>query len=356
MDKRGDLAALETVPRPAGDGPAGGGVWTIATVLVRRRWLILVPMFGLALLVGAISFLTPRHYTAVSSFVPQEPMVPQGLFSQLAAQYGMGSLAGGGETSPQFYADLLRSNEILGHVVTHDFEVEGWDGTLLAYFDIEPDESYGTMKAVEDLRDLLSVEVDRISGVVRLEVHTEEPALSSAILRRMLDLVSDYNLRRRQSQARAEREFVERRLAEARSELGEAEEALASFYRSNRLFQQSPELVAQEARLQRDVGVRQELYLSLSQSFESARIEEVRSTPVITVVDRPEETVQPRRRGTVRKAILALLAGAFIGLGIAFGREYLEIARQARPGDYGVFAAAWNDFAARFRRRRPRAT
>jgi len=306
--------------------------------------------------VGLVSLLTPRHYTSRATFVPQEPMVPQGIFSQLAAQYGFGSLASGGETSPQFYADLLRSTEILRQVVRHDFDPatpEDSAGTLLRYFDLEADESYATMKAVEKLRDVLGVDVDRVSGVVRLEVHTKDPALSAAILQRMLDLVSDYNLRRRQSQARAEREFVERRLAEARVELAQAEERLAGFLRSNRRFEESPELTAEEARLQRELSLRQELFLSLSQNYESARIEEVRSTPVITVIDRPADTIQPRRRGTIRKTALALIAGAFLGLGIAFGREYLELARTMRPGDYNRFAAAWSELAGRLRRERP---
>ena len=338
-------------------GAPGGGIWTVGTVLIRHRRTILSVMLGFAFVAGLLSLLTPRHYTARASFVPQEPMMSQGLFSQLAAQVGLGAISGGGETSPQFYADLLRSTEILRDVVTHEFASSATGdsaGTLLGYFRIGADESFGTMKAVEKLRDVLGVDVDRVSGVVRLEVHTKSPELSAAILERMIELVSDYNLQRRQSQARAEREFVERRLAEARAELDAAEEGLAAFYRANRRFEESSELVAQEARIEREVSIREELFRTLSQSFESARIEEVRSTPVITVIDRPAETVQPRRRGTIRKTILALLAGAFFGLGLAFGREYVEIARQTRPGDYNRFAAAWREFTDRFRRGRSR--
>lgn len=349
-------ADLRAPARPS-DLPASGeagGVWTIGTTLLRHRRVILATTLGLALLVGLASFLTPRRYTSSASFVPQEPMPAQGMFSQLAAQYGFGGITGGGETSPQFYASLLGSNEILRQVVTHRYEVDGFEGTLLEYFEIGPDESYAAVKAVEELRDIVSVDVDRVSSVVRIEVHTKRPALSAAILTRMLALVSEYNLERRQSQARAEREFVERRLSDARAELAQAEEALAAFYRSNRRFEESPELVAQEARLQREVSLRQELFLTLSQSFETARIEEVRSTPVITVVDRPEATVQPRPRGTIRKALIALIGGGFLGLILAFGSEYLELARRTNPGAYGRFVAAADELKARLRPGRAR--
>jgi uncharacterized protein involved in exopolysaccharide biosynthesis len=92
-------------------------------------------------------------------------------------------------------------------------------------------------------------------------------------------------------------------------------------------------VAADEQRLQRQVSLRQQVYLSLAQNYEAAKIEEVRNTPVITMVDRPEGFVEPKARGTVGKTILALFAGVFVAVGIAFSQEYLD--RQRRDGYVG---------------------
>jgi len=93
----------------------------------------------------------------------------------------------------------------------------------------------------------------------------------------------------RQSQAAAERGFTEERMAEAQEELRAAENELQRFLQNNRQFQNSPELVFQHDRLQRRVAMRQQVYTSLVQSYEQARIDEVPNTPVITVVEYAEE-------------------------------------------------------------------
>ena len=154
----------------------------------------------------------------------------------------------------------------------------------------------------------------------------EVPNLSVQVASRLLEMLNEYNVRRRQSQAGAEREFVAVQLAQAQADLTAAEDLLATFYRNNRRFADSPELAAEEARLQRRVNLRQQLHLALSQSYESAKIEEIRNTPVLTVIERPEGFIQRVPRGTVRKAGLAFVLAFLLAVGIAFAREQVSTA------------------------------
>ncbi|MFI5398665.1 MAG: GNVR domain-containing protein [Candidatus Binatia bacterium] len=200
--------------------------------------------------------------------------------------------------------------------------------------------------AVKTLRGLLTVRTDRVTGVVRFDVHTRDRDLSLGIADRLLELINDYNLRRRQSQARAEREFVEQRLALAQSALTTGEAALSDFSRRNRRFADSPELVAEEARLQRQVSLRQQLYVTLAQSYEAAKIEEVRNTAVITIVDRPAGFVEPMSRGAVRNTTLALLVGGFVAVALALVSENLTSAQERGSQDFLEFVAIWRDMLA----------
>jgi hypothetical protein len=63
--------------------------------------------------------------------------------------------------------------------------------------------------------------------------------------------------------------------------------------------------------------------LALAQSYEQARIDEVRDTPVITVVDRPEFSIR-RARSRLLDAIVWALVGGLFAFGLALGVEYLS--------------------------------
>lgn len=349
---RSDKSPDASPPAKAADGVADGvNLWSYATALLRHRYLVL----GLALVAGAWtggrSLVSPRKYTAAASFVPQE-MAAQAGVSQLASQLGFGTTRAS-TSSPQFYVDLLQSREILRDVVTRSYNVSGsgpFTGDLVQFFKIvSPDRDEAVARAVQKLKVVLTVRANASTGVVRFDVHTTSPQLSLQITNRLLELVNDYNLRRRQSQARAEREFVEQRLGLAQQALTAAEDAIIAFSRRNRRYADSPELVAEEARLQRQVNLRQQVYFTLAQSYEVAKIDEVRNTPVITVVERPEGFVEKRARGTIAKAIIALFGGTLLAVVLAFTIEYLKAARSAGSRHYLEFVALQRQVVAELR-------
>jgi uncharacterized protein involved in exopolysaccharide biosynthesis len=54
---------------------------------------------------------------------------------------------------------------------------------------------------------------------------------------------------------------------------------MQAFLQANRQWANSPDLTFQHDRLERDIALRQQVYTTLVQSFEQARISEVRDTP-----------------------------------------------------------------------------
>jgi len=124
--------------------------------------------------------------------------------------------------------------------------------------------------------------------------------------------VNDFNLRRRQTQAGAEREFDQRRAQAALDSLRTAEANLAEFRATNIDFSRSPRLATREAELQRRVTLAQQIYTTIAQRYELANIEAVRNTPVITVVDAPEGLVEARPRYTAAIVLGAFAAGVLL--------------------------------------------
>jgi uncharacterized protein involved in exopolysaccharide biosynthesis len=202
-------------------------------------------------------------------------------------------------------------------------------GTLVEY--VDPDGKTPTdqlLAAMEVFRKrILSVSVDRPTGIVRLEVRTKNRQLSALVARRLLDLVNDFNLKRRQTQAGAEREFVARRTRAALDSLRVAEATLADFRAANIDFSRSPRLTARETELQRRVTLAQQIYTTVAQRYELANIEAVRNTPIITVLDAPEGLVEARPRYTLAKMIAAFLVGLLIATVLALRAERLPAPR-----------------------------
>jgi len=168
-------------------------------------------------------------------------------------------------------------------------------------------------------------------------VQTKWPELSVQVAERLLGLVNEFNLQTRQRQANAEREFVTLRLVEARAELAVAEDSMQAFLQSNRRIENSPQLGFDRDRLQRVVTLRQEVVISLAQALEQAKIEEVRNTPVITIVEEPYPPARPDRRRLIMKGLVSLALGLFLGIVAAFVVEFMTASRDRDPERYAEF-------------------
>lgn len=316
--------------------------WTrfVIAVLKYPRTLVGVPLF-LTLAVVAAAFLLPHDYAVDSTFLPEGASQQSGL-SALATQFGFQTQVGGGADSPDFYTELLESEQLLKEaaLTTYRFVKEPSDtdtlsGTIIDLYEIEGDtQDARTRSAIQLLRNrVISTDIDRSTNVVTLETTTPWLGLSRQLNQRLLDLVNQFNVHRRQSRASAERRFVEGRLQDAHDSLRAAEDTLQQFWARNRGFQASQQLSFEASRLQRQVDLRQDLYVTLSRSYEQARIDEVRNTPVITVID-PPEYPQPLGRRLIRHALMALFAGFGLAVGIALLAEFVQGMRQRRPGDF----------------------
>lgn len=315
-------------------------------ILRHRRVVIVLPIL-LATVVCSVTLLRSRTWTATASFSPSESQAAQmGQLAGIAAQFGFSiPIAASGE-SPEFYVALLRSGEIRRSAVVSRYRLVDetdpdttWTtGDLVELFDIRGRSEEGRLQgAVERLGRSTSVGTSPETGMVRLSVQTKWPELSVQIADRLLELVNEFNLQTRQSQANAEREFVAQRLVEAREELAAAENDLQVFLQSNRRIENSPQLGFERDRLQRLVTLRQEVVISLAQALEQAKIEEVRNTPVITVVEEPYPPARPDRRRLIMKGLVSLALGLFLGIVTAFALEFMAASRDRDPEQYAEF-------------------
>ena len=167
--------------------------------------------------------------------------------------------------------------------------------------------------------------------------------LAAAVANRMVELLNRFNLERRQSQSREERRFSGDRLASAERELRAAEQTYLAFLERNRAYTESPVLTFEATRLSREVQVKQEVFLTLTKSYEQARIAEVRDTPVLTVIDPAVPPVMRTRPRRILGTIVGGLLAGMLGIALAYAIDFRKKARsEARP-DYRELQEAWSE-------------
>jgi uncharacterized protein involved in exopolysaccharide biosynthesis len=313
-----------------------------------RHWRIflVVPPVAAALVLVAAK-LWPM-YEARSAFLPEASALANvSRLAGLAAQFGVNVGATGDQPSADFYVALIKSRDLLAQVATMQFAIaseDGRDTTRQEFMDfarIRGDtRAERVLSAVEVLNGLVDARLNAKAGIVVVEARAPRRELAEQLNRAILELVSEFNLEKRQSRAAAERHFIEDRLTQGEDELNAAENELRAFYEQNRRHHESPRLLFEATRLEEEVARRRQVYNSLAQAYEEARIEEVRNTPVVTLVDVPEGSAE--KSGVLRKLILAFLLATLLCVSLMFGSEYLARQRRAFPEEYEQFRSLRN--------------
>ena len=293
-----------------------------------RRLILVVTSAGLIASALAMLIKAPS-YSSKFLFVPQSSQ-DQGRtgLANIAGQFGisLGAVGGGPQQPSQLYAMLLETRDVLSPIASDSFvtaagvpkrmplskflRVRGENAAVV---------TEQTMTALR--RDVISTSVEtRTTAVVTVIVRTGSPELSLELARRLLDGLNRFNRVARQSQAAAERRFVEGRLASAQAIQRAAEDSLQSFIDANRQVANSPGLVFRRDRLQREVNLRTQVVLALAQMNEDARLAEVRDTPVITVLEQPALPVLRDPTGWVLVVFAWTLAAFVLGVTVVMAR------------------------------------
>lgn len=298
-----------------------------------RRWIVLSTLLG-ATLFGAVAFVKPAMYAASAAFVAQgNDAVPNAL-AGLAGQLGVNLTGSNQALSPEFYRRLLGSRVLLTAIANDTLVVREMGGKRIPFLDLFeiPAGSWQrrTDLAITRLQQIVAVSIEKSTGIVQLTASTRWPSVSLAIVTSLVDGVNTYNERMRQSQAAAERRFIEGRLNVASADLRSAEDRLSEFQRNNRQFGSASELNFERERLQREISLRQQVFTSLTQAYEDARVREVRDTPVITIFEPPSVPALPQPRHRAQSAILGAILGFIVGSLFAFA----SILRRRREEEF----------------------
>ncbi|MDB5072715.1 MAG: lipopolysaccharide biosynthesis protein [Candidatus Eremiobacteraeota bacterium] len=313
------------IHRESRNGEALRSFGGFVAAVKRQRLLVAACTLIAAGIAVAVILQRPRTYTTNTTFMPQASGGSLAGLSTLAAQFGVNVAKDDPTHSPDFYAEVLRSREVLTALAQHPYAVQTEAGTirgpLAAVLRLKASSGDQAVEdAIKVLRRTIFVNITRQTGIVNVAVQTPYPDLSQQIAANLLVELDEFNTRIRQTRASAEEKFLQEREDEARAAREVAEERLVQFTQANRAYT-APALAYQYSRLTREAAYRSEVVSTLTQGHAQARIEAARNTPVITVLDRPNRALNPDGRGLTVSLLLALILGFIVGIVLALVRD-----------------------------------
>jgi uncharacterized protein involved in exopolysaccharide biosynthesis len=277
--------------------------------------------------------LSPDVYMAQVTILPSGGQGQGAVLGLLASFTGAPPAAIGGgaeENSSVLFPRILESRAVATSVLraryTFKADDKAVDATLYEFLEAKNEDE--GLRALEFLR---AVGVDKETGMITVSVRTPYPELSAQIANRYADALEKVNDEMRHAAAAQHGAFIRERLDQALDELAVAEEKLTQF-RSRNVRMNDPALELERLRLERQVTLESQVYVTLNSQAEVASIEEAKNIPLVRILDRakvPDLPVPvPIVAGIVAGAIVGIVLSLVAVAGIEFGHTVLSEMRR----------------------------
>ena len=139
--------------------------------------------------------------------------------------------------------------------------------------------------AKEKLSEAINYSEDRLTSLHKINITlTDDPELTKQIVQNIYQSIVDYSTSVTNIKATEKKEFILSRVNQIKNDLENSEEELKIFLESNKIIS-SPSLELQKERIERNIYVYTQLYLTLSDQLEVAKIDEKDTTSSIYLLD-----------------------------------------------------------------------
>jgi uncharacterized protein involved in exopolysaccharide biosynthesis len=306
------------------------GIPALISIFFRYRWTISLAV--VVSLVAAIVYwiVAPPVYRAEALCLPSAKILGDDESLQMgalqSAALSLGVSVSGGKADPALlYGEVLKSRSVIQEVLLA--RVSDSNGDSVVVLDALGIRGHSEVERLfkgtkHFRRDMIRISADVRTGIIKISVAADDPVVAAGLANLLVVRIDSFNQIAKASSAGRQVEFIDDRLHVVESSLQEAETILEQFRSANRVISASPELVLKESRLERDVRLNEQLYLTLRTQRELAKIEEVKRFPVVVSIDEaipPPFRESPRLgRTLVLFAMLALVV-ALVGILVADG-------------------------------------
>ena len=306
-------------------------IMDIMLILARQlKVIIITPTILCILTIIYVFFFTKPIYTSTAKIMSSSS--GGGSSSQalgLAAQFGINIPTG--QSEPKWvYPEIIKSRTLARSMLDRKFNTNeiGPQKELLQIL------TYGNGDYQGGLENLKSIAINKFlgmidvyenvkTGILTLNINASEPNLAAEVNQALIEELDTHQREYNKAKTSDTRQFIEQRIIDTEKELMVAEENLKEFMGRNRRIENSPALQLQQQRLGREVTVLTGVFTTLKQQYETTKIEEVKESNYVIILDAPEPPLTKSGPNRKRTVILAGILGIGFGMVLAFVREFV---------------------------------
>ena len=170
--------------------------------------------------------------------------------------------------------------------------------------------------ALERLNKSILIE-EKVTGLIEVSVIMEEPAIASDIANYIAEFVKKFVAAEQKKEATRNKEFIHEQLIKSKIDLEKSEEELTGFREKNP-FSRIPSLEEYRGRLERNIESNQQVYITLRQQYEIAKIDEARDYLLVTILDKAEPAIYKSKPKRTLLTIAGFITGLFLSFFSAF--------------------------------------
>ena len=171
-----------------------------------------------------------------------------------------------------------------------------------------------TFIAIEELKEKLSIEFNEQTNLFSVFVSIKNyPSLGQQINEKIFEEIVIFSSSIVSAKSSEQVSFVSNQLTEMKNKLTDSENALISFIEKNKSLQ-SAKLQIEKKRLETDINLYSQLFISLSDQLEKAKIEENNTTTPIFLLDEPIIPFEKNEVSLFMGYILSSIFGFFISI------------------------------------------
>ena len=313
-------------------------MWRIIQAGKKRIFIIT----GTFVLLGIIySFIATEFFQSTITLYPAGESGQSGMMlgnlQGLAESFGFG---GRNTQSTYYIPDIVKSRQLKKDIIGRSWKTKEFPlGTsLIKFWELDDTTGFSLGKllgrkekvdprlkeseaAIEKLDELIAV-YEEDSGLITVSVLAEEPNLAADIANYISEYIVEFISRRQIKHAGENRVFINGRLDQSKLDLNADEESLTEFRKNHPIVLDTPDLQQDRARLIRNIEVNQQVYITLRQQLEIAKIVELKNRVLIEILDEADPAVEiakPRRKLIL---VSVFMLSTFLSILIAFFRYY----------------------------------
>lgn len=274
-----------------------------------RRWR-LVALCVLVAWIGALAFILipKREYKAqlVVAAVPNAKSAS--LAGGITALLGSATM-GGVQSTPYFITRLLMLRGVLREVA---LSPAGGNAktTVIERVLEEPRAEIKPEELDAGMREVVSTDVDKQTGLVTFAVQLPDSALARRMATQILGVASRTFVEVMRAQATDQREAGKAQVDSTLRQLRAMEARLQSFQTTHRVYAQYSPAATERARIDRDLQAAQSAYADALSDRQNAIARELSELPAVVVVD----PIPPELTKVPRQAVLKLMLASILGL------------------------------------------